>query len=82
MVEVIRLQRDEHPRNTPRALVDLDRSQGIRGMMHMMVDGKGAIFYVTDPYGEAEQSAAIRRATDWAKGEGIAAVYVTSAVGC
>jgi hypothetical protein len=76
MVEVVRL---EHKRHAPEnaVLVDQDRSRGINGPVDMM-HGPGAnvTFYVTAPYGEAEQADAIEKAKAHASAHGIAKVYV------
>jgi hypothetical protein len=77
MAEVMWLKRDERPPDAPLALVDLDRSRGLPGLMDMVLhSSEAATFFVTAPYGEAERLTAIREAKQWADRQGIATVYV------
>jgi hypothetical protein len=61
------------------ALVRRDRSRGVGVMMDQVIHhGSGATFYVTEPYGEAEQSHAIERAKTWADNHSVPTVYVAA----
>jgi hypothetical protein len=77
MATEVRLQGNEQPPgNGSWALVTLDRSRGVPGLVDMVIHGSGATFYVTAPYGEPELAMAIQRAKEWADHNGIAHVYV------
>ncbi len=63
--------------------VEQNPSRGITGPVDMMLvppDLVSAIFFVVQPFGEAEWADAIEKAKAHADGNGISKVYVTSRV--
>lgn len=84
MAEVMRLGHGEQPpANAQCVRVEQNLSRGITGPVDMMLvppDFLSAIFYVVQPFGEAEWADAIEKAKAWADSNGIAKVYVTSRV--
>ena len=77
MAKLVRLQKNEELPEAPWALVEWDKRQNI-GTMSQVVHSSGATFYVQEPYGEAEEAAAIGHATGWADRNGISTVYVAA----